>query len=203
MTEQTPPTPASQPTGERRGGLPGSALLGAILVAVGIIYLIGQVVDLDWGGEVWPLYIIGVGVILLALSLMQAGATGLAVAGGIVGMVGLVLFYQEWADHYETWAYAWPLVAPGGSGLGMLLHGARFGDARVARGGMWQIVVALGIFAVGFVFFEGVIGLSGNAWGLPEWVLPAAIIGLGLLVLVRAFTSRDEQPLSEEPPPGA
>lgn len=199
MTEQTP-TPASQPTGERRGGIPGSALLGAILVAVGIIYLIGRVVDLDWGAELWPLYIIGAGVILLALGLMQRGAVGLAVAGGIVGMVGLVLFYQEWADHYESWAYAWPLVAPGGSGLGMVLHGARFGDARVTRGGFWQIVVALGIFAVGFVFFEGVIGLSGNAWGLPEWVLPAAIIGLGLLILVRAFTSGEEPAASDEPP---
>lgn len=201
MTEQTP-TPASQPTGERRGGIPGTALLGAILVAVGIIYLIGRVVDLDWGAELWPLYIIGAGVILLALGLMQRGAVGLAVAGGIVGMVGLVLFYQEWADHYESWAYAWPLVAPGGSGLGMVLHGARFGDAKVTRGGFWQIVVAVGIFAVGFVFFEGVIGLSGNAWGLPEWVLPAAIIGLGLLILVRAFTARDDAPISEEPPPG-
>ncbi|HEX6127531.1 MAG TPA: hypothetical protein VF071_00765 [Candidatus Limnocylindria bacterium] len=201
MTEQTP-TPVSQPTGERRGGIPGAALLGAILVAVGIIYLIGRVVDLDWGAELWPLYIIGAGVILLALGLMQPGGVGLAVAGGIVGMVGLILFYQEWADHYESWAYAWPLVAPGGSGLGMVLHGARFGDAKVTRGGFWQIVVALGIFAVGFIFFEGVIGLSGNAWGLPEWVLPAAIIGLGLLILVRAFTARDESPISEEPPSG-
>ena len=199
MTEQTP-GPASQPTGERRGGVPGTALLGAILVAVGIIYLIGQVVDLDWGVELWPLYIIAAGVVLLALGLMQPSGVGLTVAGGIVGMVGLVLFYQEWADHYESWAYAWPLVAPGGSGLGMVLHGARFRDAKVTRGGFWQIVVALGIFAVGFVFFEGVIGLSGNAWGLPEWVLPAAIIGLGLLILVRAITARDESPISDEPP---
>jgi hypothetical protein len=188
MTEQTP-VPASQPTGERRGGASGTAVLGAILIAVGIIYLIGQLIDFRLGGELWPFYIVGAGVVLLGLGLTQPHGAGLSVAGSIVTVVGLVLFYQEWADHYESWAYAWALVAPGGSGLGMLLHGTRHGNAKVARDGFWQIATGLAIFMVGFVFFEGVIGLSGDRWGLPEWFMPALIIAVGLAVLARALTS--------------
>jgi hypothetical protein len=202
MTEPQP-APAPHPTGERRGG-PGTALLGAILVAVGILFFIGQQVDLDWAGEAWPFYIVGAGVVLAAFGLAQRAGSGLTVAGSIVAIVGLILFYQAWADHYESWAYAWPLVAPGGSGLGMLIHGTRFGDGKMVRDGMWQIVVALGILAVGFVFFEGVIGLSGDRWNLPAWVGPALLIGVGVVVLLRAVSPRrrgDAAP-AEDPPSG-
>jgi hypothetical protein len=203
MTEQTP-APTSQPTGERRGGASGTAVLGAILIAVGIIYLVGQLVDFRLGGELWPFYIVGAGVVLLGLGLMQPHGAGLSVAGSIVTVVGLVLFYQEWADHYESWAYAWALVAPGGSGLGMLLHGTRYGNARVARDGFWQIATGLAIFVVGFVFFEGVIGLSGDRWGLPDWFMPALIIALGVAVLVRAVASGRAEPAPDagDRPPG-
>jgi hypothetical protein len=197
MTDQQP-APASQPTGERRGGA-GTAVLGAILITVGVLFFLGQQLDLDWGGEIWPFYIVAAGIVLAAFGLAQAGASGLTIAGSIVAVVGLVLLYQEWADHYESWAYAWALVAPGGSGMGMLLHGSRFGNGRMVRDGFWQIVTAAGIFVVGFVFFEGIIGLSGNRWNLPEWVLPAVIIGLGVLVLVRAVSSGRS---AEAAPPG-
>ena len=103
-------------------------------------------------------------------------------------MVGLVLLYQNATDRFESWAYAWALVGPGGSGIGMLLYGTRSGDNRMARAGFWSILTAIGLFAVGFVFFEGVIGISGQRLPLPNWVLPVAVIVIGLLVLVRGLT---------------
>ncbi len=191
MTEQQ----TSPPDSTRATGVAGTAIVGAILVVAGIVFLIGQLVDIRWGGETWPFYIIGPGVILAAFGLSQPGNSGLTVAGSIVTVVGALLFYQEWADHYESWAYAWALVAPGGSGLGMLLHGTRHGNSKMARDGFWQIATALGIFVVGFIFFEGIIGLSGDRWNLPEWLLPAAIIAAGLVLLFRAVTSgRGEEP---------
>jgi len=102
-----------------------------------------------------------------------------------------VLLYQNATDHWESWAYAWALVGPGGSGIGLLLYGTRSGDRKMARDGFWAILTALGIFAVGLVFFEGVLGISGERLPLPEWVLPVAIIGIGILVLLRGLTFRE------------
>ncbi len=193
MTEQEPPAP--QPTTGRRGGVGGTAVLGAVLIVVGIAFFIGQQVDIRWGGETWPFWIIGGGVVLAALGLMQPAGSGLTVAGSILAVVGGLLLYQSWNDHYESWAYAWALVAPGGSGLGMLLHGTRHGNPRMARDGFWQVLTAAGIFVVGLVFFEGIIGLSGDPWSLPQWILPVVIIGLGALILVLAVIGgREEEP---------
>ena len=131
-------------------------------------------------------------------------------------MVGLVLLYQNATDRFETWAYAWALVGPGGSGIGMLLYGTRSGDRKMARDGFRTILTALGLFAVGLVFFEGIIGISGERLPLPDWVLPVAVIVIGVLVLLRGLTFRDtrgpawggeadagEAPVPSSPTPGS
>jgi hypothetical protein len=126
----------------------------------------------------------------MAFGLTQARGSGLTIAGSMLTMTGLVLLYQNATDHWESWAYAWALVAPGGSGIGMLLYGTRSGDARMARDGFFTILTAVGLFAAGLVFFEGIIGISGERLPLPQWALPAAIIVIGLLLLLRGFTAR-------------
>jgi predicted small integral membrane protein len=117
-------------------------------------------------------------------------------------MVGLVLLYQNATDHWESWAYAWALVGPGGSGIGMLLYGTRSGDRKMARDGFWAILTAIGIFAVGLVFFEGIIGISGKPLALPAWVLPVAVIVIGIVVLLRGLTFRDHRAPASSPGEG-
>jgi hypothetical protein len=184
------PEPAPQAATGRSRGSPGTAALGAILIVVGIVFFAGQQLNVDWGDAAWPFYVIAPGLALLAFGLTQANGSGLTVAGSVVTIVGGVLLYQNATDHWESWAYAWALVGPGGSGLGMLLYGTRSGNRKMARGGFWQVLTAIGLFAAGYVFFEGIIGISGRPWPLPDWVLPTAIIAIGLLVLFRGFTSR-------------
>ncbi len=108
-------------------------------------------------------------------------------------MVGLVLLYQNATDHWESWAYAWALVGPGGSGIGMLLYGTRSGDAKMARHGFFTILTAIGLFAAGLVFFEGILGISGERLPLPKWALPVAVIVIGVLVLARGLTFREHR----------
>ena len=185
MSEVTPPP---QP----RAGSPGAAWLGGILIVLGIIFFAGEQLNIDISAATWPLYVIVPGLALVTLGLTQRRGSGLTIAGSVVTMVGLVLLYQNATDRFESWAYAWALVGPGGTGIGKLLYGTRSSDAKMARDGFWTTLTAAGLFAVGLVFFEGIIGISGERLPLPQWVLPVAVIVIGVLVLVRGLTFRDQ-----------
>jgi hypothetical protein len=195
------PSPAEPLQHEHRRGSGATAWLGAALIVVGLIFFIGQWLDVDWGAATWPFYVIAPGLALLAFGLTQRNGSGLAVAGSIVTMVGLVLLYQNASDRWESWAYAWALVGPGGSGIGMLLYGTRTANRRMARDGFWQILTAIGLFLAGFVFFEGIIGISGQRLPIPEWVLPAAVIAIGVIVLIRGVTLGPRR--ADDPPPAS
>ncbi len=177
---------------EHRGGSRAAAVLGVSLIVLGLIFFAGQQLNIDLSEAAWPFYVIAPGLALVTLGLTQRRGSGLTITGSVVTMVGLVLLYQNATDHFESWAYAWALVGPGGSGIGMLLYGTRSGDRKMARDGFFAILTALGIFAVALVFFEGIIGISGERLPLPNWVLPVAVIVIGVLVLVRGLTFRDQ-----------
>ncbi|TMB53264.1 MAG: hypothetical protein E6J50_00890 [Chloroflexi bacterium] len=177
---------------ERRRGSGGAAVLGALLIAVGLLFLADQYWNLDLGHYGWPIYVIGLGLAVVLLGLTQRSGSGLTTFGSMVTVLGLILFYQNLTGHWDSWAYAWTLIAPGGSGVGMALYGVRVGNAGMVRVGLWQIVTALGLFAAGFLFFEGLVGISGRRFPLPNWVLPLAVIVLGLLLLFRGFTARQD-----------
>jgi hypothetical protein len=194
IEEPSPPSTAPTPPAASRRGSVGTAWLGGVLILVGLVFLAGQLLDVDWAAATWPFYVIAPGLGLLAVGLTQRHGSGLAISGSIVTMVGLVLLYQNATDHWESWAYAWALVGPGGSGLGMLLYGTRTANRRMARDGFWQILTAIGLFLAGFIFFEGIIGISGRRLPIPDWVLPAAVIAIGAIVLVRGITSRPSAP---------
>jgi protein-S-isoprenylcysteine O-methyltransferase Ste14 len=185
MTDPTQAPPA-------RSGSPGAAVLGGALIVLGLIFFASQQLNIDIGQAAWPFYVIAPGLALATLGLTQRRGSGLTIAGSVVTMVGLVLLYQNATDRFESWAYAWALVGPGGSGIGMLLYGTRSGDRKMARDGFWTILTAIGLFAVGLVFFEGIIGISGERLPLPNWVLPVAVIVIGVLVLLRGLTFRGQ-----------
>jgi hypothetical protein len=112
----------------------------------------------------------------------------MAAVGGIVTMVGVVLAVQDAYDLYQTWAYAWALVAPGGVGAGLTIYGALTRRGEDFRGGLGALGVGLIIFLVGFLFFEGVIDLSnGRFGGLTNVAVPLVLVGIGVIVLLGAF----------------
>ena len=184
MTEQ--PSTQREPWSANPG-----LVLGAILVIVGLILFAGQVVDIGVGDLGWPSWVIGAGVAILLVGLLLVSEQGIVVGGTVVTVVGLVLFYQEATGHWESWAYAWALVGPAAAGLGMMLWGTRHGDRGAMRSGFWGLMGGLGFFIVAFLFFEGIIGISGRRLPLPDWTLPAAVIAIGVVMLVRGFIERD------------
>lgn len=182
-------TEPSSSTRDPWSGTSGLAL-GAILIIVGVILFAGQAIDIGLGDLGWPFWVIAAGLAILLVGLLVTPQSAIVVGGTVVTAVGLVLLYQYTTDHWESWAYAWALVGPAASGLGLALWGIRTADLRDIRNGTWGMLGGLAMFTVGLLFFEGLIGISGRRLPLPEWTLPAVVIAIGVVVLLRGLFQR-------------
>jgi hypothetical protein len=188
-----PAAPTAPP--ERTGDWPGrmsTVAVGLVLVLLGAVLFAGQLFDIGIDDIGWPFFVIAAGVAVLVIGLVVANEQGMVIGGTVATTVGLVLLYQNSTGRWESWAYAWALVGPAASGLGLALWGARSGNGSDIRNGVWGVLGGLAFFVVGFLFFEGVIGIGGDRLALPDWVLPLAVIGIGVVVLGRGLLERRE-----------
>lgn len=193
MTEPSAIEPESSqqpPTTSDESSVPSAIGLGVALLLLGGALFLGQLFDIGIDDVGWPAIVIGIGLVIGVLGLVVNREEGMVIGGTVVTTVGLVLLYQNNTGNWASWAYAWALVGPAASGLGMTLWGIRTSDATQIRNGTWALLGGLAIFAVGFLFFEGVIGISGEPLPLPEWLLPVAVIGIGVVVLARGIVER-------------
>ena len=166
----------------------GGVVLGLVLIALGGLFLLDRVVGIDLAAAGWPLFVIVPGVLILVWGVSMTGreGVGLAVGGAITTVVGLILAVQNATGLWATWAYAWALVGPGGTGVGLIAYGLAHGDRGHLASGLRSLGTGLLLF-VGFgLFFEGVIGLSGPPF-LTSDVGPVVLIVLGVVVLGAAF----------------
>ncbi len=156
---------------------------GLVLILVGVLFLAGQLIPGLWdrvGPLSWPLIVIGVGVLLLAIGL-ATGVPSMAVPACIVGGIGGLLYWQNATGKWESWAYAWALI-PGFVGIGAIVAGLLEGKWRDVRGGAWLVAISLILFAV-FASFLGGPAFLGKYW-------PVLLILLGLLSLAQFFFDR-------------
>jgi hypothetical protein len=178
---------------DARRRLGAEAALGGLLLLLGIVILLGQAFEVDLGRVGWPFFVLVPGLALLGLGLTADGRLGvvLATVGGVVTMTGLVLLIQNATDRFETWAYAWTLVALVGPGIGRWLLGFLRGRHELAASGGWLMAVGLVAFLIGAVFFEVVIGIGGrdgaaDGYGaIGRYTLAALLILAGLVLLGR------------------
>ena len=92
--------------------------LGALLAVLGTLFFLGQATGFDLGRFGWPFFVIIPGLAVSGLGLAGGGLTGERITplGAAVTMFGLILLYQNTADHFESWAHAWALVFPTSTG---------------------------------------------------------------------------------------
>jgi hypothetical protein len=188
-----PPPPAYQPRppayvapgpAPRRPG--SSVAFGVVLVVLGLFALLVQFTGFD-AGQSWPLFVVIPGLTLLVVGYISLG-TGALIPGAILTIIGLILAYQSSSGDWPSWAFAWPLVAPGGVGLGLFLQGVRNHDSHLLRQGRVLMFVAAIIFMIGFVIFATIFRISDTDYGwFGKAALPALLIVVGLVLLARSI----------------
>jgi hypothetical protein len=169
---------------------PPAAILGGILILIGLTVLAVRYLDVFSGEAVWPLFVIGPGLLVLAFGLFLPNV-GMVVGGSVVATIGLILLWQNQTGLWATWAWIWALI-PIGAGIGTLLGGLRTGDREQRDSGLQQIWIGTALLAVFYLFFEQFIGLSGGQLAVPEWIMPVVLVALGIVVLVRGFIGTTE-----------
>jgi hypothetical protein len=160
-----------------------SLATGLVLILIGALIFATQLVP---GWETWfqwPLFIVGIGAVLLVIGLLTR-VPGLAVPACIVGGIGGLLYYQNVTGDWDSWAYAWALI-PGFVGVGVIVAGILGGRFRKPlREGGQLILISLVMF-LAFGSFLGLIGLGplGQYW-------PVLLIALGVLILFNRLIFR-------------
>src|SRR4029077_18611582 len=132
--------------------------------------------------------------------------TGALIPGAILTVVGLILAYQSSSGDWPSWAFVWPLVAPGGVGLGLYLQGVRTHDPHLLRQGRVLMFVAAIIFMIAFVIFGVVLNIGGYNYGVfGKAALPALLILVGLVLLARSIqrTRQAQSPIRRRAAPEA
>ncbi len=167
----------------------GSLTFGILLILIGGWYLAVQLFEPleDWLDNFaeWPFLIIGLGLLFLVAAVVS-GVTGLAIPGTIISGIGGILYYQNYYNDWESWAYAWTLII-GFVGIGVFIMHLLEGNLRkaVSEGGNTILNSAV-LFLIFGSFFRAIFGKDpflGDYW-------PLLLIVAGLWMLVRPFLRR-------------
>jgi hypothetical protein len=189
-TAPAPIVPAPTVTEPRR---PGSLVIGAVLIVVGLIAFALTYLDVPetWlEGSGWTLFIIVPGIVLLVAGLVVAHPSGAAVTmlGSILTVIGVMLLAMDRTDSYETWAFAWALI-PAAAGIGLVLYGLRAGWSGMVAAGVRLTGIAIAIFLVGTWYFGTIFETGEPPFDLGA-VWPLALIGVGAIFALAGIVGR-------------
>ena len=183
----------------------GRSVGAVVLIALGVLFLSERFFGFSIFSLLnfsWPLWIILPGVALWFVALVGDQKTApFAIPGSIVTGTGLILFFQNRFDYYESWAYMWALY-PVFVGFGMLFMGWRNNHEHTVNAarrlmsiGLTLFVIFAAIFEV--FFFDHVGSLTGR------FFVPLLFIGLGVWLLLSKsrplLTSENRKRKNDEP----
>lgn len=165
-------------------------ILGGGLLLMGIVLLLGRILSIPFGDYMWPFIFIipGVLVFLSAMATDSSSGEGLTILGAILTSLGVIFLAQQVTGLWASWAYVWALVAPTSIGFAQLTYGTSKNRDTIVQSGRKLINLGLLMFAIGFVFFELIIGINGfgiGNLGLP--VIPIMMVFVGGVILARAL----------------
>lgn len=156
----------------------GSLVGGSMLILFGLLALASRfTVGMNLGGNLWPLIIIGVGLMFfVGMFVGGKSAAGFAVPGAIVTTIGVTLLVQNLTGHWESWSYAWTLILMA-VGLGFFIAGRYGENEHYRQSGLRILIVRSVLFLVFGMFF--------NSFGASRMVFPSFLILLGLYLVLK------------------
>lgn len=156
-------------------------LYGLVLMALGVIFLAGQFMNIRLGENLWPFAIIGSGVLCFVVMVIGGRSTGgLAVPGSLTFATGLVLLVQNTFNRYDTWAYAWALIMAA-FGIGMVINGYWSGLEAPCRNGWAVTRMGILFFILFGAFFELFVYRHALSAG-NLWPVALILVGAGLII---------------------
>ncbi|MBI9045280.1 MAG: hypothetical protein JEZ06_12395 [Anaerolineaceae bacterium] len=181
----------ASPVETKKSGQKSTLIIGITLLGFGFLMLIGRIFGISIGRFLWPFFIITPGAILLFLSFSTRDNFGtvLSILGSMTTSLGLLLLYQSVTNHWASWAYAWALIAPTSVGIGLRLFGSKTSRDNLVTSGNALINIGLGIFVVGAVFFEMLLGIS----RIGRIGAPLLMVAFGVYLLIRYFLAGRKQ----------
>ncbi len=155
-------------------------IVAVILIALGLLFLVFNLIPGFNASLIWPVLIILLGVgALLPPFLMPADRQGLAalfIPGIILIELGLYFIYNVQTGDWASWAYGWVLI-PAATGLGLALA------AWVGRWGAVVAWVGIAILVSSLIVFTIFAWLFGTP--VLKAIGPVGLIVTGLLLLLR------------------
>lgn len=181
-----------QPAGKQSDSH-GPMMMGAALLLLGIVLLVGELLHFSFGSIMWTFIFIIPGAVLFlsANSSKDSHAEGLAILGSMMMTLGIIFLGQILLNMWASWAYAWTLLAPTSIGVAQVVFGKQHDREGLVKNGNRLIEIGLTMFFFFFVFFEILLNISGKnliPGNLPAF--PTALIVLGIFVIMRSILRR-------------
>jgi hypothetical protein len=159
-------------------------IIGIVLIVIGVLAFFGRYIVLPDMDLLWPLVVIGVGVVFfIPMALGDKSRGGLAVPGCILVTIGVILYIMNRTDSWEAWSYCWALIVCA-VGVGNWINGYWSDNPELRNRGLNVMRTGLILFIVFGVIMEFIFYTSGEAhWGgLLLWSVLLTLVGFYLLV---------------------
>lgn len=153
------------------------------VIAVGLALLASQIFGFAMIDVLWPGFVLAPGLLLLwpaynATPERPSRLSFLAVPGAMFMTIAGLLFVMNLSNHFEAWAYSWPLVFA--SAAWGLMYMRRFEPGHSIHQSGYRFMRFMVLLAMGLVvFFEVVV------FGSVNPLLPLGVIAFGVYLLVK------------------
>src|SRR5436190_18105293 len=86
----------------------GVVVLGILLITSGVVFLLRPAFPAEWWYYGWSVFVLLPGLVLfLTMAVGGRAMAWLAVPASVVTMTGIILFFQNTFNAWQSWAYAW------------------------------------------------------------------------------------------------